>query len=294
MKTVNELIAHCQSVKNWLYVYGMKGSVMSEEKYFLLRKQYGSNVWLSDRMKIGSVCCDCSGLISSCTGVLRGSQGYYDSATEIKTISDYKANPSKYKGWAVWMKGHIGVADGEGGYYAMDGSARNWVHYPINRNSFTHVLKLKDIDYSNNASSVPQNNNGNVNVYYNVYSGGVWKGDKMNGTVAGIDGENIHCVMAKSSKGRLETRVHVKGGNWLPWVDGYNSSDFNNGYAGDGAKEIDAVQMRFSGVPNVDVFYRVSTSGSTSFLPLVRGTSDYAGIYGKSIDKLQVYMKNVL
>lgn len=46
------------------YVYGMKGAVMTAEKYNMLKKTYGSAVWDSDKKKIGKVCCDCSGLIS--------------------------------------------------------------------------------------------------------------------------------------------------------------------------------------------------------------------------------------
>lgn len=38
-------------------------------------------------------------------------------------------------------------------------------------------------------------------------------------------------------------RVHVKGGNWLGWVDGYNINDYFNGYAGNG-KPIDAIEIR--------------------------------------------------
>lgn len=38
-------------------------------------------------------------------------------------------------------------------------------------------------------------------------------------------------------------RVHIKNGNWLPWVTGYNINDYNNGYAGNG-KEIDAIQIK--------------------------------------------------
>lgn len=38
-------------------------------------------------------------------------------------------------------------------------------------------------------------------------------------------------------------RVHVKGGNWLGWVNGYNTEDYYNGYAGNG-KIIDAIQIK--------------------------------------------------
>ena len=38
-------------------------------------------------------------------------------------------------------------------------------------------------------------------------------------------------------------RVHVKGGNWLAWVSGYDKNDSKNGYAGNG-KIIDAIQIK--------------------------------------------------
>lgn len=38
-------------------------------------------------------------------------------------------------------------------------------------------------------------------------------------------------------------RVHVKGGNWLSWVSGYNVNDYKNGYAGNG-RVIDALQIK--------------------------------------------------
>ena len=50
-------------------------------------------------------------------------------------------------GWGVWKQGHIGVFDGNNGYYAMDSSERNMVYNPLHQNSFTHVIKLRDINY---------------------------------------------------------------------------------------------------------------------------------------------------
>ena len=148
-KTAKGLIEHCKNASNWKYVYGMKGTVMSQAEYSWLKRQYGSMVWDSDISKIGQVCCDCSGLISSYTGVLRGSTSYEALAPEKVSIEELKANWSKYIGWALWLPGHIGVvSDTEGYYYAMDGSARNWKHYPLSRNGWTKCIKIVDIDYS--------------------------------------------------------------------------------------------------------------------------------------------------
>ena len=81
---------------------------------------------------------DCSGLITTATGVMRRSVQYKSTVLECYPFSQRESN---MRGWAVWMKGHIGVYDGKGGYYAMDGSARNMVHYPLSKNKFTHIIK---------------------------------------------------------------------------------------------------------------------------------------------------------
>lgn len=148
-KTAKGLIEHCKAASGWMYVYGAKGEILTQEKYNWLKRQYGSMVWDSDISKIGQVCCDCSGLISSYTGVLRGSTSYEALAPEKVSIEELKSDWNKYVGWALWMPGHIGVvSDTEGYYYAMDGSARNWKHYPLSRNGWTKCIKIVDIDYS--------------------------------------------------------------------------------------------------------------------------------------------------
>ena len=46
------------------------------------------------------------------------------------------------RGWGVWRKGHIGVYDGNNGYFAMDGSKRNAYHGNLSENSFTHIIYI--------------------------------------------------------------------------------------------------------------------------------------------------------
>lgn len=150
MKTANDLIDHCEKAlrENWKYVYGAKGQILNRDQILQLQKRWNKyskdNIPDSDLNKAGSICCDCSGLISSLTGIERNSYGYKDSATEVKLITERNQN---MKGWGVWKNGHIGVYDGNDGYYAMDGSARNMVHNNLNKNSFTHIIKLCDIKY---------------------------------------------------------------------------------------------------------------------------------------------------
>lgn len=148
MATATDLINHCEKAikEDWQYVFGAKGKVLTNEQIKKLQDRWGKYcVWDSDvETKGGKICCDCSGLISSLTNIERNSQGYFDTAVEIKSINERN---SSMKGWGIWKKNHVGVYDGNDGYYAMDGSERNMVHNNLNQNSFTHIIKLCDINY---------------------------------------------------------------------------------------------------------------------------------------------------
>ena len=83
--TVEQLMNKCKQAlkEEWQYVYGAKGAVLSKAQIDALRNQYGSNcVWWSDSNKAGKKCCDCSGLITAATGVMRGSALYKSTALE--------------------------------------------------------------------------------------------------------------------------------------------------------------------------------------------------------------------
>lgn len=148
MTTLTDLMDHCEAVvrANWQYVFGAKGTILSRDDIKALQRRYGKgNVWDSDLNKAGQICCDCSGLISNMTRIERNSNGYFSSATEKLPISQRKPY---MRGWGVWRKNHIGIYDGNDGYYAMDGSRANAVHRNLRDNSFTHIIKLCDVDYS--------------------------------------------------------------------------------------------------------------------------------------------------
>lgn len=143
--TGEELVAFAKSKLGVPYVYGMKGEVMTLAKYNQLKSMYGDLVWNSDKNKVGKVCCDCSGLISWATGIVRNSQGYHDTALEVQPISTISKAPI---GAAVWQKGHIGIYIGNGEYIAEDGSAYGCRRNKLIKAGFTNWLRLKDIDYT--------------------------------------------------------------------------------------------------------------------------------------------------
>ena len=142
--TGKELAAFARSKLGTAYVYGMKGDVLTMEKYETLKILFGPLVWDSDIKKIGQVCVDCSGLIRWATGICRNSQGYHDTAEKVFPISTVNQAPV---GAAVWCKGHIGIYIGNGRYIAADGSAYGTRIATVKHSKFTHWFLLKDIDY---------------------------------------------------------------------------------------------------------------------------------------------------
>lgn len=135
---------------------------------------------------------------------------------------------------------------------------------------------------------------------YRVRAGGKWYGEVNDlSDYAGVIGKPITDVAMKATAGRVRYRVHIKGGKWLPYVSGYNLSDYHNGYAGSG-RQIDAVEIYYYTPDNIvkeqgyyKAKYRVSpTSGgyySWQYDNETSGNQDgYAGVFGKTIDRLQV------
>ena len=108
---------------------------------------------------------------------------------------------------------------------------------------------------------------------------------------AGIRGYAITDIAIKVNRGSIRYRVHVKGGDWLGFVTGYNWNDYNNGYAGN-HKPIDLVQIIYSGDSELPK-YRVSPINSNYYSwqygdKTGSGYDGYAGAKGKTIDRIQI------
>lgn len=141
-----ELVAFARSKIGTPYVYGMKGTVMTQANFNYLKGKHGKYVLNSDAKKVGQVCVDCSGLISWACGVVLGSAQWFERANVKRPISSIKDAPL---GALVWMKGHIGVYSGMRNgvpyYIAADGSAYGVQEVPLSRNRFTHWLLVEDV-----------------------------------------------------------------------------------------------------------------------------------------------------
>ena len=108
---------------------------------------------------------------------------------------------------------------------------------------------------------------------------------------AGIRGYEITDIAIKVNRGSIRYRVHVKGGNWLGFVTGYNWNDANNGYAGN-HKPIDLIQIIYSDNSELPK-YRVSPVNSNYYSwqygsKTGGGLDGYAGANGKAIDRIQI------
>ena len=106
---------------------------------------------------------------------------------------------------------------------------------------------------------------------------------------AGIIGKQITDIAIKVNRGTIKYRVHVKGGNWLGFVTGYDWNDYNNGYAGNG-NPIDLVQIVYE---NENPKYRVSPVNEGYYGWQLGnkkggGYDGYAGALGKTIDRFQI------
>lgn len=175
-KTAKGLVKFVKTKVGNPYLYGFKQNYNWNKKctsddYNRLKRLYGSMVWNSDIKCVGKYPCDCSGLISAYTGVLRGSSEYKSTATKVLPIKDIsKAVP----GCALWMQGHIGVYVGNGYYIAEDGSAYGCRKAKVSANKWTHILWLRDIDYTSKktATTVKKDRKKNTKVtYYKKYTG---------------------------------------------------------------------------------------------------------------------------
>lgn len=115
----------------------------------------------------------------------------------------------------------------------------------------------------------------------------------------GVRGKAITDVAIGVTQGSVKYRVHVKGGSWLPYVTGYNTSDGNNGYAGNG-REIDAIEVYYN-TPSAyankygykKAKYRVAVIGKDYYSwqydnEKGNGMDGYAGAFGRSMDRFQI------
>lgn len=147
----------------------------------------------------------------------------------------------------------------------------------------------------NCGSSVPSSNV--VNVYYRVKTQKHgWLPEVKNlEDYAGWENSPITGLAIRVDKGSIKYRVHIKGGNWLPYVTGCNINDFNNGFAGDGKNIIDAVEVYYFTPNDIRPYkkakYKVNDYPYQLDNEKGNGMDGYAGVYGVNATKFQIVIE---
>lgn len=133
-----------------------------------------------------------------------------------------------------------------------------------------------------------------VNVYYmaRTKKHGWLKEVKNLEDYAGWENSPITGLAIRVDKGSIKYRVHIKGGNWLPYVTGYDINDFNNGFAGDGVNAIDCVECYYYTPNDIRPYkkakYKVNNYPYQYDNEKINGQDGYAGVYGVSATKFQI------
>lgn len=165
------------------------------------------------------------------------------------------------------------------------------------------IAKCLDIPAKTNP---PSGNSTNVtdntaNAYYRVFANGNWYPEVKNlEDYAGVKGQAVKSIAIKTDSGSVKYRVHIKNGNWLPYVTGYDINDITNGYAGNNRDDIDAVEVYYftpAGFSYKKAKYRVSPVNGTSYYDWqtdndkTNGMDGYAGAMNVPIDRFQLVIE---
>ena len=194
-----------------------------------------------------------------------------------------KAGDKVTVGTLVGVEGNTGYSFGSHCHYCVRGNG--------SKEQIRDVCAISGIPNAIGSYESDLGKNIKPDVLYRVQTGGKWLSTVRNlEDFAGIKGKAITGLAIKVTSGAIKYRVHIKGGGWLPYVTGFDIYDSKNGYAGNG-KPIDAIEVIFEG--NKTARYRVSPLKKNYYSwqndnQITSGQDGYAGMFGKSIDKVQI------
>ncbi len=253
-------------------------------------------------------------------GVL--ARGFYDKGQLVK--SGYKAGDVVFFHWSddwsssvpgVYTLDHVGLiisANSDGSYTTIEGNTGNSAYGECAvRTRYSYQISCAGRPkYGSPSSDNSGSNSGNSgaadvtkpNVWCQVCTAedGWLPVAKNLEKCAGKDGHAITKVAIKVDKGSVWYQAHVKGGDWLGKVTGWDYKEPINGYAGNG-KPIDALRVYYttpSDLRNAGKVYcaqyKVSPTNSSAFYDWQidtetgNGMDGYAGAFGVAMDKLYV------
>lgn len=148
--TTIELLSHMKGLVaiNAPYIYGGKGQVLTQDIINSLASTYESHYTAEYKAKakkfIGKRVYDCSGAISTATGVIEGSAQMKRNAKKCVPISQFDVN--KHSGWVLWRSGHVGAVVEDGKHcYESRGINYGAVRTEWRNRNFTHLLLVNGL-----------------------------------------------------------------------------------------------------------------------------------------------------
>lgn len=144
--------------------------------------------------------------------------------------------------------------------------------------------------------STPKSSNNQVNVYYRVKTQKHgWLSEVKNlEDYAGFENSPITGVAIKVDRGSVRYRVHIKGGQWLSYVTGYNINEALNGYAGNGMI-IDCIEVYYNTPNDIRPYkkakYKVNNYSWQYDNERKNGQDGYAGAMNVSATKFQIVIE---
>ena len=204
----------------------------------------------------------------------------------------------------TYVSDHVGIIEsvnGDNTITTIEGNSGSTSNGEVMR----QVRSLSLVSCAGRPAYSDNSDKGNLpQMIYRVRSGGSWLPAVTDlSDYAGIAGKAITDAAIKVSEGSVKYRVHIKGGDWLPYVTGYDTADDENGYAGD-KKAIDAIEVYYNTPASVvqnhgylKAKYRVASVGG-NYYPwqyddeTSSGQDGYAGVFGKQMDRFQISLSN--
>lgn len=299
--------AYSCTPNNWFYGYNVGGDVAwCAATVCYLFHQAGADSLIPEM----SVNC----------GVL--ARGFYDKGQLVK--SGYKAGDVVFFHWSndwsssvpgVYTLDHVGLiisANSDGSYTTIEGNTGSSAYGECAiRTRYSYQISCAGRPkYGSSSSNNSGSNSGGSNST-KVTKPNVWcqvctaedgwlPVAKNLEKCAGKDGHAITKVAIKVDKGSVWYQAHVKGGDWLGKVTGWDYKEPINGYAGNG-KPIDALRVYYttpSDLRNAGKVYcaqyKVSPTNSSAFYDWQidtetgNGMDGYAGAFGVAMDKLYI------
>ena len=306
-----EATAYSCTPNNWFYGYNVGGDVAwcAATICYWFNQAGASNL-----IPVKSANC----------GVL--ARGFYDKGQLVK--SGYKAGDVVFFHWSddwsssvpnVYTLDHVGLIisnNGNGSYTTIEGNTGSSAYgeCAIRTRYDSQISCAGRPKYGTSSTSSNQSNASSSstqtspkdkagikpNVTYRVRTNeDGWLPAVVNlQDYAGIENHAITDVAIKVDKGTVWYEAHVKGGNWLGKVTGYDTDDYDNGYAGIG-KPIDALKVYYmtpDGIRSTGVYYcakyKTSPINASTYYDWQidtdtdNGQDGYAGVFGVAMDKL--------